>query len=518
MPKLSDLLIEAFEKEEIASAEKKISVNPFVSKFATWYEKLRNAMDYNEEEVILRAAIQRILKRRLLFGGTGNTIAEPLVLELVWARYFPNDFLPTSSIDKVAKEIDLFIELRNQILKKKQAKEDAANEWMFDLMSSSLVHILSQNKTKDTMSNFMFHVLRNNIVVSDDSEETRDVQVFLAVRRSFDKDDLPFLRYHLFTQIYGRLTEENIESIAESFGKGIEEMQRQITYPQKDRIYTYVKRKTAIFLILEDILKEQRGKIRDLCFKEKDLRKVVFAACEKRYDGVRTKVQTAIIRSVVFLILTKAIFALAVESSFENLVYGKVSWNAILLNTSIPPILMIIVGLFLRSPGKDNSEKIFSFIQMALCKGEYLLGPVFEVKKSPPKVTPMLNIIFTLLWLLAITISFGTIIFILSKLHFTAISQGVFLFFAAIVSFLSYRIWLIPRAYTVFDKQSFFGPLFDFFFMPIVRVGRQLTEGISQLNILIFIFDFIFETPFKGLFAFFEQWFFFLRTKREELG
>ena len=39
-----------------------------------------------------------------------------------------------------------------------------------------------------------------------------------------------------------------------------------------------------------------------------------------------------------------------------------------------------------------------------------------------------------------------------------------------------------------------------------------LTEGISQINILLFLFDFIIETPFKGLFAFFDQWFVYLHN------
>jgi hypothetical protein len=54
--------------------------------------------------------------------------------------------------------------------------------------------------------------------------------------------------------------------------------------------------------------------------------------------------------------------------------------------------------------------------------------------------------------------------------------------------------------------------------MPVVRVGRNLTEEIGKFNLLIIVVDFVIETPFKVLFAFFEQWFHFLHSKREELG
>ena len=66
---LAQLLIDSLHVEKAENNERKMSVNPVVSKFATWYEKVRNAMEYREDEVILRAAIERILKRRLLLGG-----------------------------------------------------------------------------------------------------------------------------------------------------------------------------------------------------------------------------------------------------------------------------------------------------------------------------------------------------------------------------------------------------------------------------------------------------------------
>src|SRR5581483_3105321 len=89
---LSSHLIKAFQKAEaLPGTQEGIRVNKIVSEIATWYERVRNAMEYREDEVILRAAIERILKRRLILGGTGKTIAEPLIRELIWARYFPNE-------------------------------------------------------------------------------------------------------------------------------------------------------------------------------------------------------------------------------------------------------------------------------------------------------------------------------------------------------------------------------------------------------------------------------------------
>jgi hypothetical protein len=45
----------------------------------------------------------------------------------------------------------------------------------------------------------------------------------------------------------------------------------------------------------------------------------------------------------------------------------------------------------------------------------------------------------------------------------------------------------------------------------------RLTDGISQINIFIFIFDFLIEAPFKSIFVFLEQLFGYVHAKREDL-
>jgi len=109
LSRLAEIVVKTFEKEKPDVNERKMSVNPIVAKFASWYEKLRNAMEYRDEEVILRATIERILKRKLLLGGNAQTTAEPLVRELIWARYLPDNQVPESMVNKVEQTIDLYL-------------------------------------------------------------------------------------------------------------------------------------------------------------------------------------------------------------------------------------------------------------------------------------------------------------------------------------------------------------------------------------------------------------------------
>lgn len=513
---LAETLIATFEEIHAPDEEGKLSVNALISKVASWYEKLRNAMDYREEEVILRAAIERILKRRLLLGGNGKTVAEPLVRELVWARYFSDNSLSESIVSQVAMEVDLHLRVRHEIVSKHHLPEGTVNEWFYQLMSARITHLLNPQKEKEVLANLIFTIMREHITIEDDSEQTRDAQVFIAVRRSFAKDDIAFLRYHLFVQFFGMLTEENLFHTVASFPKGFTEIQKQLHYPRKDTIYAYVKNKTAAFFILEEFLRSHKGELGEIASNDEALAQAVFAACEARYNGIAGKVQRALIRSVAFIFLTKVFFALAVEGTLENILYGKVLWRAVIINTVTPPLIMIIIGLFIQPPGRRNSEQILSYIRTILFDSKPKLGKPLVVKLRQDKRN-VLTAVFTILWLLSFVLAFGAVVFVLIRLGFHPISQGVFLFFLAIVSFLSYRIDIMSRAYTVGERQGLITPVVDFLFMPIVKVGRHLTEGISQLNIFLFVFDFLIEAPFKGLFTFFEQWFLFLHAKREGL-
>lgn len=514
LSRLAQMVIETFEKKQEANHEHKMTVNPFVSKVATAYEKLRNAMEYREDEVVLRATIERILRRRLLLGGTAKTTAEPLVRELIWARYLPDNSVPESASVEVEQVIDLYLQLRITVLEKHSIKLGIINEWTYHLMSSSIEQVLTPNHEKETVANFMYQVLQDDLVIVDDTDETRNAQMYLAVRRAFAHDDLAFLRYNLFKLYFGELKHSNIEQVSSDFLTGYKEINNQLLYPRKDKIYSYVKKRAAVFFILEDVLREHKGHLQELFSDEERFKEVVEEACTKRYQGIATKVRRAIIRSVIFILFTKVMFAFLVEGTYERLVYGRILWTSIIINTSLPPLLMVIVGFFIRTPGASNTEKIYEYNKLLLTEERPRLGSGLTIKKDQDKP----DIVFNTLWAFAFILSFGSIIFVLIKLHFNPISQFIFIFFLTIVSFLAYRISLTATLYTVGEKQNFLTPFIDFLFLPVIKVGRRLTHSISQVNFFLFLFDLFIETPFKVFFAFIERWFKFLHEKSEDLG
>lgn len=515
---LAKVLIAGFERDFFRTSDKNISVNPLVAEMASWYEKFRTAMDYREDEVILRSSIERILKRRFLFEGNGGNVAAPLIRELVWARYFADESLPESIVDKVEDTINLYLQLEKRVNELHRINKAALHEWILHILSSEIEDILQPSEKKELMCNFIYQIFHKSIEILDDTEETRDAQVYIAARRAYGKEDLALLRYALFKQFFGRLTEHNIDKIAQNFLEGYKMINYQLNYPLKDRIYNYIKKQSVPFFILEDVLRQHKDNLKTLLSDQDALNLVIINACQKRYTGIADKVKRAIIRAVIFIFFTKALFALSIEGTFESLIYGKIMWGAIALNTLIPPLLMIVVGMMIKIPGRENSIRILKKINIILFENPPILSAPLEIQLKPKKTDPILDILFVILWVLAIVVSFGGIIFILSTLHFNVISQFIFIFFLAIVSFMAYRINQIAHMYVIKEgKEGLGAVLFDFFFMPFIQIGRNLTLGISQINIFLYVFDYIIETPFKNIFAFLEQWFLYLRTQREKL-
>ncbi len=518
LSKVAQDLISAYDRDYSQYHDKTISVNPVVAELATWYEKFRTAMDYHDDEVILRSAIERILKRRIILGGSGQSVAAPLIRELVWARYFPDSSIPESVVIKVSHAIDLYLKLEDEINKKHRINKNTVNEWMYHLLSSEIENILKPAIEKDLICNFMFKLFKDRITISDDSDEIRDVQVFIAIRRAYANDDLAFLRYHLFKQYFGNLTLNNLDKISSQFLEAHKQFENHFKYSAKDKIYSYIKNQTVPFLILDDVFKGVKGKIHTLVSDQDQFNLAVLNACSKRYKSISTKVRRAIIRSVIFIFFTKAVFAFLFEGTFENLFYGRILWSSIALNTLTPPILMIIVGLFIQTPNRENSYRIMHKIDSILFDEGPVLEKTLTVKRKPSKTDPLLWSLFIILWLTTFILSFGAIIFILTRLQVNPLSQTVFVFFLAIVSFVSYRINKTANMYMMKDhKENLRSISFDFFFMPFIQVGQRLTMAVSQINIILFVFDFIIETPFKGIVAFLEQWLLFLRTQREKL-
>ena len=71
-----------------------IDVSKTVSFFALTYEKFRNVIEYKDDHIIRRHAINRIIHRRLAFNPTLTDEAASIAKEIAWAGYYSKDKIP----------------------------------------------------------------------------------------------------------------------------------------------------------------------------------------------------------------------------------------------------------------------------------------------------------------------------------------------------------------------------------------------------------------------------------------
>ena len=197
--------------------------------------------------------------------------------------------------------------------------------------------------------------------------------------------------------------------------------------------------------------------------------------------------------------------------------YGEINRNAIIINSVFPPLLMIAILGFFKVPGEENTKKIFQRIVDIIDEDKSFETKIaFVPKKSTPK-RPLLIFGFTVFYSLTFLVTLSLIYEFLTNIGFNLVSQIIFIFFVSIVSFFSYRIRQVTKELRLEEKASILAPIGDFFFMPMLSLGKFFSTGIAKLNFFIFIFDFIIEAPFKLIFEVVEEWISFVRKRKEEI-
>ena len=89
----------------------RIKVDSFASKIAFIYEKIRNAIDYKEEHLLRKNAIDRVLWRRLNLKFSTDNIGNSLIKELIRAGYLENNLIPASKSEEVESIINKYIRI-----------------------------------------------------------------------------------------------------------------------------------------------------------------------------------------------------------------------------------------------------------------------------------------------------------------------------------------------------------------------------------------------------------------------
>lgn len=497
-----------------ADGEPKVEVNESVGVLAFAYEKLRNSVEYREEHVLLRSAIKRILKRRLNPLWQYESIASALLRELIWARYLKNESVPQSKEAVIEEKLRKYNVLRRAATKFEQAED--WQDWIIGIAACDIEQVLVDRKAGNALAQVMYESIRRHVVIHGLPEDHRDIQLYLSVHRTLLKSDLTLMSYHLFLLNAAGWNEASVDEAVEFVDMLSELRQRideQLHYDKGHEIARIVKRHAPPFVILDDVARENPQLAVGLLSRPAQLKRKVEEACQERYDSLRQRVVRAIVRSMIYILITKMVVALLLEVPFDRYVYGEIHWLQIGFNVGFPPLFMAVLGLSIKTPGERNTEVIFNRLVGIISgeerKEEYSLG-----KKRRAVLSPVLSFVY----LVSSLGMFGLVAWLLWRAGFTPVGIGLFLFFFGVVVFFAYRVRQIAQELSVVrEKENFFEGLLTLVTLPFLRLGHRLSSEFGKLNVFAFILDVLLEAPFKFILDITEHWINFIRQKREEM-
>ncbi len=454
----------------------------------------------------------------------GKGEGENILRELMWARYFANGSLGEEDIIKIQSIIDSYLYLKKKLI---TGRDSASRHYLYQFIIELLTCEIEDTLSPDTAAResaftyFIYQTLRNKVEITGIKEIHKDAYFLAALERSYRKSDDAYTRYHLFTNFYqplSRYTNDEIDGMLTKLPHIFRKIDDLDKNPYAEKMKQFIRKQLPSYLILYDILKTKPKEASQIISNKQKLWQEVDMTCREKYQQSGSKLKALAIKSLVYIFITKMLFAIILEYPISLYIYHKVEPTSIIINSLFPPLLMLFIVLLFRLPGEDNTKRIYHrIIEIINIDKSFEYQKVVNLAKKSKEKRPTLAYGFTIFYSLTFIITLFIINRVLSLINFNAISQALFIFFVSVITFFSYRIKQVVREYRLIQKDSTLGPVADFFFMPIVSIGKFFSTQIGRLNFFIIIFDFIIEAPFKLLIEIVEEWIKFVRMRKEEL-
>lgn len=493
-------------ERSVRSSAQKVHVAGVGTTISIAYEQLRKAAENAEEHLVRQRAIKRFLNRTLFLGLT-NDLGEELIIELTEAGYIENDSIDVTIVEQlnaaIARRFAVY-----EASKSRNISPLRMRDWTLELLSVECDWLIGADATASVLANTAYR----HFIETVDKSQFKDVQdfevsLYVAVRRVLLKADLANIRYDL-VKLYQQ-TGEDIDSYIE-FNKRIDDL---FSSKPVERLSRYVTRYGAPFHILKSLIKEN-PRASELLSNKVKFNTAYEAQVLEEYKATKAKVNKGVIKSIIFLLITKALIGLAIEIPYDLLVYGSIILLPLLINLLFPAVYMAILRLTMRMPGLANATAIKDYMASVLFEADKTVMARVATATGSKRFSAGYNVIYTLM-ILAV---FGLVIERLVALGFNFVQGAIFFVFLSTASFLGFRLSRMIREIELIPpRASFVSILRDFLYTPFVVLGQWISSRYAKLNIIAIALDVIIELPLKTILRLLRQWVAFLNAKKEEI-
>ncbi len=521
-------LILTFRKEKIeekrTEALPTVKADMSISGASYFYEKLRNFIDYKEEHLIRRSAIERILLRRLRLHPRTTDIGEGLIKELILAYYLHNNVVLYETVDEINIITDRYLKLYKRIGSTDFYNRQKLYQIMMALAAVEIEELLSLNASEEKLIGFTTDYLKKALNFeeghfSNINPEIKKLYIETAVRKTFLKSDYYTIYLHLLRYSmpqWGNNQEEIIHQNAKQFLAASSGIENLLKDPVLYRLNKTVKKHIAPFMVLDAILKPTSAEDLVKLFENKiSLQNKIVSIYKQWYIRTTGKLNASIVRAIIYIFITKMLLGLILEVPYDLLILGQVNYVPLTINALFPPILMYVATLDIQFPYDNLKILIKRVWGVVYSDNQKLIFDKVSLRSKASPLKTLFNIILSIIFLAI----FGSLAFGLYKLGFNLMSGVIFFLFLSIITYFSFRLREPAKELIVTEyKEDLFTGFMQLLFLPFSSLGYWMSNRFAQINFFIFILDFLLEAPFKTFLEIFTQWRVFIKEKREELS
>jgi hypothetical protein len=477
------------------------------------YEQLRNAAEYTEEHLLLQRAIKRFFNRNFAFftrrHGHGGNVGEELIVELTQAGYLHNGEFSSETADKIKHLSEQYIETYRQLRESRVSREDAS-DWVLSILSVEVEGILNPHSHHTALAysayqHYMELLPRETFATNNEEMEQYDLSLYIAVHQALLKSDVAIVRHDLMRMYH--ISPQNTHAFTQ-FNHSVNDL---FTSKFTHRLKRAVSKYGAPLRMLKSMCDERKD-IPELLLEKNRFLDAFDHQVGKEYKLVHRRVNKGIIKSIIFIFITKVIIGLSIEIPYDLISVGSIALLPLAINLLFPPLYMASLKLGLKAPSMANAQTLHEYVDRALYTNERPITPSF--RDSTRTASAFSKFLYTVLFF----IPFAVTVYVLHILNFNIVQMGIFFAFLSTASFFGFRLSsMIRELEIVMHQTGFWFAIRDFFYLPFIVVGQWLSSKYAKINAVAYFLDIAIEMPLKTVLRLIRQWTRFLNEKHNEL-
>ncbi|HEX8763176.1 MAG TPA: hypothetical protein VF733_05475, partial [Candidatus Saccharimonadales bacterium] len=358
-------------------------------RISTAYEQLRNAAEYTEEHLLLQRAIKRFYKRSFSFTARAmHGIGEELIVELTQAGYLRDGLFSKHTAHNISNLSQTYAQTFSRLRDAGVSGKDAS-EWIFQLLSVEIEGILNPHTHHNALSyaayqHFLEIFPKETLITSVKDEVSYELSLYIAVHQALLKSDISIVRLDLM-----RMYQQSTEDIAAfiEFNRSVDTL---YTSQLTGRLRRAVNKYGAPLRILKSMT-EGHPRLPELLADRDAFLDAYDQQISTEYKLVKNRLTKGIVKSIIFIFITKVIIGVGIEVPYDILVIGEIALIPLIINLLFPPLYMASLRLGLKIPTQANAFALRDYIDKILYTHESLaIPPLRDAGRSVPFIYKLL--------------------------------------------------------------------------------------------------------------------------------